>query len=287
MIDKTYEDRARERVVLKTGKIPITKRLTLKQKRILKYLRVHRGCFIKDIANSLSNATSTVYSHLTYMEKKGYVTRKKNVPGSWKPLDIDLANGDKVMSKKDLIELKDFRDKRVRGHVSSSDKKRIGTSDYFICKNGDVISHKFYRARKLVSSDDTHGYLKVTLSTNGKRVIKKIHRLLAIAFIPNPKNYKCINHKDGNKRNNSLDNLEWCTYGHNMRHAFRNKLIRSGEKHEWVKLRTKEVLEIKQKYGSSGISYTKLGQQYGVCGVTIGKIIRRENWKYLFADQHV
>lgn len=66
---------------------------------------------------------------------------------------------------------------------------------------------------------NSFGYRVVSLVRNGKKKDFKLHRLLAIAFISNPYNYECVNHIDGNKENNSLDNLEWCTKNYNNRHA--------------------------------------------------------------------
>lgn len=60
------------------------------------------------------------------------------------------------------------------------------------------------------------GYEKIILKENNKRRVKYIHRLVAEAFIPNPNNYKEINHKDSNSINNSVDNLEWCTRKYNL-----------------------------------------------------------------------
>lgn len=71
-------------------------------------------------------------------------------------------------------------------------------------------------------------YYKVVLSKEWNPRNIKIHRLLALHFIPNPLNLPCINHIDGNKLNNDLDNLEWCTYSENTRHAMTTWLQKFG-----------------------------------------------------------
>ena len=65
----------------------------------------------------------------------------------------------------------------------------------------------------------TSGYLEVDLRKNGTHKYCRIHRLVAQAFIPNPNNYPCVNHKDENKRNNLLENLEWCTNKYNSNYG--------------------------------------------------------------------
>lgn len=59
------------------------------------------------------------------------------------------------------------------------------------------------------------GYYQIGLRKNKKRKWIAVHRLVALAFIPNPNNYKCVNHKDENTLNNNIDNLEWCTHKYN------------------------------------------------------------------------
>lgn len=66
-----------------------------------------------------------------------------------------------------------------------------------------------------------NGYERVILSKNCKTKLYRVNRLVAQAFIPNNNNYPIINHIDGNKRNNIVDNLEWCSYSHNNREAYR------------------------------------------------------------------
>ncbi len=65
------------------------------------------------------------------------------------------------------------------------------------------------------------GYYFVNLSKNGKVKTAKVHRLIAETFLKNDKNYNIINHKDGNKKNNNITNLEWCSCSHNNKEAYR------------------------------------------------------------------
>jgi len=90
---------------------------------------------------------------------------------------------------------------------------------YFVSVNGEVYSKKTKRLLKPLENEK--GYLSVELWRNYKRVVKKIHRLVAETFLENPRNLKEINHKDGNKQNNRAENLEWCTRSENLKHAYK------------------------------------------------------------------
>jgi len=77
--------------------------------------------------------------------------------------------------------------------------------------------------RKIISSvDDGKGYPRLHLSKDGKAKSFRVHRLVAEAFIPNPDCFPIVNHKDGNKENNTVENLEWCTQLENVEHAYIN-----------------------------------------------------------------
>jgi hypothetical protein len=81
-----------------------------------------------------------------------------------------------------------------------------------------------------IGLDNGRGYLKVFLSNKKHKKMMRIHRLVAYAFVPNPNNYPEINHIDGNKSNNHVSNLEWCTRQQNMIHAYATK-AKKGMKH--------------------------------------------------------
>lgn len=77
---------------------------------------------------------------------------------------------------------------------------------------------------RILSQSNSRGYSIVILTKGKKRKTIGTHRLVAQTFIPNPNNYPQVNHKDGNKQNNNVTNLEWCTASYNIKHAFDNGL---------------------------------------------------------------
>ena len=94
--------------------------------------------------------------------------------------------------------------------------------EYRISSNGKIVTTKTGRVHKVTI--DERGYERVRLFKVNRKRMFKVHRLVAITFIPNPYNKEQVNHKDGNKRNNCVDNLEWVTNLENMRHSRQNGL---------------------------------------------------------------
>lgn len=103
-----------------------------------------------------------------------------------------------------------------KGNVKSLNKK--------IQRSNDRI--QTFKERKLKPGLSKNGYLTVQLFKNKKGKTKYIHKLVAEAFIPNLDNYPIINHKDENKQNNYVDNLEWCTYSYNNSYNDKMKNLR-------------------------------------------------------------
>ena len=99
---------------------------------------------------------------------------------------------------------------------------------YGITSCGKVWSYR--RKKFLELTPDTKGYLCVSLQVNGNRKTYKVHRLVAEAHIPNPENLPQVNHRDENKKNNCLQNLEWCDCKYNNNYGTRNDRLASSNK---------------------------------------------------------
>lgn len=97
---------------------------------------------------------------------------------------------------------------------------------YLIGDHGTVVSTEFRnnittkkRHKKIKATDNGNGYQIVFLGNNGKRERHYVHRLVAEAFLPKAEGKDVVNHKDWNKRNNAVENLEWCTQKENIKHS--------------------------------------------------------------------
>ncbi|EPH98160.1 HNH endonuclease domain protein [Enterococcus faecalis 13-SD-W-01] len=160
-------------------------------------------------------------------------------------------------------------------------KQIRGYPDYLVSEEGKLFSTKRgFRELKLRKTNC--GYWGTTLKVEGKRIDVMIHRLVAEAFIDNPENKQQVNHIDGNKNNNSVENLEWVTPSENQIHAYLNGLSNQvkGERHYNHKLTENQVLEIRSLF-LSGWSKTALSKKFKVSRANIRKIIQRKTWKHV------
>lgn len=148
-----------------------------------------------------------------------------------------------------------------------------------------VIQH-IKRKIPLNPSKTQSGYAIVSLSTpksHSSNAPAYVHRLLAETYIPNPMNKPCVNHKDGNKQNNTLSNLEWCSYQENSIHSrdiLQTKFVK-GSAHGRSILTEAQILQIKSKYIPRIYTHQMLGDEFGVSPSTIQYITSGKNWKHL------
>ena len=124
------------------------------------------------------------------------------------------------------------------------------------------------------------GYLRVSLSFNKVRFNTGVHRLVALSFIDNPLNKPQVNHINGIKTDNTVENLEWCTNKENQIHAVKNKLNNPnlGEKHHMSKLSNKDVNVVRWIH-KIGWSNKQLAEDYNVSQTAMSNILRNKTYK--------
>lgn len=174
-----------------------------------------------------------------------------------------------------MVQFKDYPDNTryvvySDGRIFSKPKER----NYAV--NGLFL--KFTVSRK--------GYAKVKLYPERKTL--SVHRMVAITFLDNPNNYEQINHKDGNKLNNNVDNLEWCSNDQNREHAILTKLLTNdmrprGSDHKRAKITEQDVRDIRDRCikGHPVHGAAAIGRQYGLDTSTVCDIVNRIKWQHV------
>ena len=151
-----------------------------------------------------------------------------------------------------------------------------GYENYQVSNYGRVKS--FYNGKvKILKPAIKHVYLQVTLCKDCMHKLFSVHRLVALAFIPNPEGKPQINHRDGRKLNNYVENLEWVTGAENSQHAFATGLRAQGEESARAKFTNEQVKYIRQN--PDKLTTTKLAEKFGVCRRTISDIQRGKKYK--------
>lgn len=155
-----------------------------------------------------------------------------------------------------------------------------GFERYTIDINGNIFDTK--RKKFMCQWIDTVGYYQCVLKdNNNKKCYKRVHRLVALSFIPNPDNLPQVNHKDGNKLNNNIKNLEWCTNSENTQHGYDNNLYHSKRRCHAVRATTKDG-----KFSKEYTSIRSMCKDLHINRKTVTMILKGEkttnNYNYLF-----
>jgi hypothetical protein len=158
---------------------------------------------------------------------------------------------------------------------------------YSVDRDGLVWSHR--RAKYLSPGSGSSGYLSVTITKDGKPKCFSVHRLVAMAFIENPEGKPQVNHKDGNKLNNNVENLEWATCSENMAHAVKIGLHKGGvggffksgddpRRRCGKKFTKDQVLDMRNRWGN-GESFEDINKTYNVDSSTIRRVCKGQTYR--------
>ena len=154
-------------------------------------------------------------------------------------------------------------------------------SNYEVSDTGLVRNKKTKQI--LTAIPNSSGYLRVQVYNPDKKHSEYVfvHRLVGIAFVPNPYNYPIINHKDCDYLNNASSNLEWCTQLENMQYAQLLGRMESGEDRYNSKLTWDEIKHIRQVYVPHSRQYgtRALARLYGISSPIISGIVNNKRWK--------
>lgn len=159
-------------------------------------------------------------------------------------------------------------------------KEIEGFPGYEVSDQGRIRSFKSGKA-KIKKQRLVRGYPAVDLYKNGERTTEKVHRLVAKAFLGKPDDFLEVNHKNGIKTDNWLENLEWVTRSENIRHADETGLRNiKGKNNPQAKLTDEEVLEILQML-DAGVPQWKIAEKFNVDRTTISAIKTGRSWSHL------
>lgn len=154
---------------------------------------------------------------------------------------------------------------------------------YEVSNFGEIRNSKTKKVRKQNINRGGYCYVVVSVGSRSCKKLWRVHKAVAETFIPNTDNKPIVNHMDGNKLNNHVDNLEWCTNQENIIHASECGLLKSrhGEECSYAKLSWEEVQYIRENYKPKDPKYgcRALGRKFSVSHVTILRVIQDKTWK--------
>lgn len=174
---------------------------------------------------------------------------------------------------KPVVGYEGFYEVSNTGEVRSLDRICRGRSGRHV-RRGRVLKQQTVRGR---------GYQTVTLAARKKHKNHKVHRLVAFAFIKNEDCSKIfVNHKDGCKSNNRVENLEWCTRAENNAHAIATGLNdQVGEKHAQAKLNNIKIRVIRRMCDTGYWDMKEIGEMFGITGTHVSYINKRKVWGHI------
>ena len=148
---------------------------------------------------------------------------------------------------------------------------------YQICNIGEKVRNK--KGKILYTQIHSNKYYMVQLCQKGKMKLHTIHRLKAIAFVPNPNNLDCVNHIDGIRTNNDVSNYEWVTKKENIKHGYLRSISENRKHNLNQRFMKDDIIEIRDMF-KNGIRRATISKIYSVNATTIDDIVKRYTWDY-------
>ena len=236
-------------------------------------LRKTEGLTQKQVAHKIGVSRKMVGHY-----EKGVITPPENV----------IENLSKVfgvrMSR--LIEMRNSEHDILR-HDPSLIKIDVYGENYYINREGVIYrasyvtnDGKYIKSKIVTQSLGKNGYYYVNLRHDGKTKLAYVHRIIAETYVDNPENKEQVNHINGDKKDNRIENLEWVTPKENTQHSIYNGMTPIGEKAHKSKLTLKEAVSIKL----SNRGNTELAKEYGVSRAQVYRIKKGLNWSMAIAN---
>lgn len=160
---------------------------------------------------------------------------------------------------------------------------------YKISNLGNIKSFKRYKEGKLLNpKSDKDGYKEIGIrDINGDRKFKRIHRLVAETFLPNPENYDYINHKDNNPSNNNINNLEWCSLEYNNKYRFTHgNASHKGSKSPVASINEDIAIKIYILGHSGKYTESEIAKMFSTTRSVVNKIRLNKTWTHVTNDIH-
>lgn len=148
--------------------------------------------------------------------------------------------------------------------------------DYYYCSEDGIVYSKYTGKLKPIKPFGTNGYNRVLLTIDKKRKHYLVHRIVAEVFLPKIYGKDIVNHKDGNKQNNSIENLEWCTSSENLLHSYKKNLRDLPNR----KLTAEQVKDCRYMK-SIGFPLTKMMKKYNISNSTASEIVNYKRYKQI------
>lgn len=171
------------------------------------------------------------------------------------------------------------------GMYQVSNSGRVRSLDRYVDTGIINSTKRFIKGIDLKFKSDKDGYHFIGLKKNQKAKYLRVHRLVALVFIDNPYNKPQVNHINGIKNDNRVENLEWCTLSENRQHAYdtglQNGKSRQGVRNNFAKLDKGRVVKIRRLYSAGDFTQKEIANKFNVSQPCVNKIVNNKDWRHV------